>query len=316
MPLPRTLTVRTRARRNGETLQGYLYAYIAFLSDPDTRNAAPSEDRSDEARPGVADTGESNRSPRAGDSCLILVSAEASAEQFQAFRRSRVAVESRFRLALGASWGRYIGAAPRAERQGILEKFCLQMQAFHFYYCLGGRPGGAPCVTQVLSSSFVGALAEDPIGQRRIWGLYTRAALRLRRGSSQEGRVFCRDEDDPRKGLQESRWRESRDAGGGRRDSSGAEATAVFEADPVHSLTYEIGATETVVSLFDHREDGSGGGRWSSSPAGSGGERDELHVCFPASTPVEVAYKAAVRLVNIVRRDREWLFLTGTGAAR
>lgn len=116
---------------------------------------------------------------------------EASSEQFQAFRRARIGLETRFRSALGKNWDRYLGMGGEMEREGILTKFCTQMQALHFYYCLRGRRGGAPCVTQCLSSPFVGPLADDPDAQRVVWGCYTRAALRLRRGSCQEGRVFC-----------------------------------------------------------------------------------------------------------------------------
>lgn len=282
--------------------QGYLYAYIAFLDDPD------------DGADGV-DMG-NDEIPRTGDSCLILVSTEASAEQFQAFRRSRVVLESRFRLVLGLNWSHFLGDRARTERIGILTKFCTQMHALHFYYSLRGRRGGAPCVNQVLSSPFVEALVDDHISQRRIWGHYTRAALRLRRGSSQEGRVFCRDED----GIMSKACSSGEPISGGEeaaahRGVSTFEATAIFEADPVHSLTYEMAATETVISLFGQRDDGSSGGRWSSS-GGSWGERDELHVCFSSSVPAEQAYKTAVRLAAIIRRDKEWLFLTGTGAAK
>lgn len=259
----------------------------------------------DEIDPGTTDSGKGNESQRTGDTCLILVSAESSAEQFQAFRRSRMAIESRFRVALGAQWSRYLSASARIEREGILRKFCSHMHALHFFYSLRGRHGGAPCVTQVLSSPFAFDLAKDRSAHRRIWGHYTRAALRLRRGSSQEGRVFCREED-VRCGTcvpeEEHGYSEAN------------EATAIFETDPVHSLTYEIGATETVVSLFGNREEQSSASRW--SPGGSTEERDELHVCFPAATSAEVAYNAAIRLVAIIRRDREWLFLGGTGVAK
>lgn len=234
-----------------------------------------------------------------------------------------MALEARFHLALGANWDRYLGSGARIEREAILSKFCSQLNAIHFFYCLRGRRGGAPCVNQVLSPPFAPALTNDHASQRRIWGHYIRAALRLRRGSSQEGRVFCRDEN-----IEE--WNPMKDgidgAGGAGADSDAsavAEATAIFEADPVHSLAYEICATETVVSLFGQRDGGSGGSRWSGSSGGRGsggrnwGERDELHACFSSAVvPVGAAYKAAVRLVAIIRRDREWLFLTGTGTLK
>ncbi|CAM9350774.1 unnamed protein product, partial [Laminaria digitata] len=331
--------------------KGHLYAYIAFLEEPTaptlpattsattTTNGKPAsgrggggaEDSAGEEGGGGASTrtksgrGEDYR--LAGESCVILVSVEASSEQFQAFRRARIALETRFRSALGTNWDRYLGMGGETEREGILTKFCTQMQALHFYYCLRGRRGGAPCVTQCLSSPFVGPLADDADAQRVVWGCYTRAALRLRRGSCQEGRVFC--------GTGRGEWcldeQRSSDAaggggagGGGGRGGEGVrgeggggdQATALFESDPVHSLTYEIGPKVTVMSLFGRRSDGSGGGRWTSSSSSGRGDRDELHACFPSSVPPEVAYKAAVRLVAIVRRDRDWLFLTGTGAPK
>ena len=107
----------------------------------------------------------------AGESCVILVSVEASSEQFQAFRRARIGLETRFRSALGRNWNRYLGMGGEAERKRILTKFCTQMQALHFYYCLRRRRGGGPCVTQCLSSPFVDALADDPDAQRVVWGL-------------------------------------------------------------------------------------------------------------------------------------------------
>ncbi len=268
----------------------------------------------------------------AGDSCIILVSVESSSEQFEAFRRTRAALESRFRSALGTHWNRYLGAGAAVERRGILTKFCTQMQALHFYYRLRGKQGGAPCVTQCLSSPFVDpGLASDPAGQRRVWGYYTRAALRLRRGSCQEGRVFCQrggdgGADDPSAGVSggDGRWR-----GGGRRGGDGQNgkkkggedmATALFESDPAHSLAYEVGDKFTVMSLFSQRGDGAGGGgRWasaSSADVGRWGDQDELHACFPSSVSPEVAYNAAVRLTAIVRRDLEWLFITGTGSTK
>lgn len=115
------------------------------------------------------------------------------------------------------------------------------------------------------------------------------------------------------------------EAGGDREDRRNDKseedlATALFESDPAHSLAYEIGDELTVVSLFGQREDGSGGGgRWTSSSSGdvgSWGDRDELHACFPSSVAPEAAYKAAVRLTAIVRRDWEWLFVTGTGSTK
>lgn len=277
-----------------------------------------------------------------GDSCIILVSVENSSEQFEAFRRTRIALESRFRSAIGTHWDRYLGAGAAVEREGILTKFCTQMQALHFHYCLRGKHGGAPCVTQCLSSPFVDPqFANDPAAQRRVWGYYTRAALRLRRGSCQEGRVFCHRGDSSssagwifngtggagggggvRGGARRSRGARDRGDGEGESDESSEEdlATALFESDPEHSLAYEIGDNVTVMSLFGRREDGAGGGgRWTSSSSGdvgSWGDRDELHVCFPSSVPPEAAYKAAVRLTAIVRRDWEWLFVTGTGSAK
>lgn len=323
--------------------QGYLYTYIAFLDNPERPSAERPCHAAQNSRQGAkgprtamaanGDDGGSNsdgnsdeENTRGGDSCLIILSTEASAEQFQAFRRSRAVLEARFRSALGLNWNRYLGTGARAERTGILKRFCSQLNALHFFYCLRGRRGGAPCVNQVLSSPFVHVLANDREGQRRIWGHYTRAALRLRRGSSQEGRVFCRDGEN---GCAAGEHQVGAGAGtrgaGSTSETSGyggvAEATAIFEADPVHSLAYEIGATETVVSLFGQREDGPGGSRWSLSGNGGGGgswgERDELHVCFPSGVvSTEEAYKAAVRLVAIIRRDREWLFFTGTGASK
>eukprot|EP00903_Cladosiphon_okamuranus_P008725 g8357.t1 len=349
---------------------GYLYAYIAFLEDPasapppleNTNQKPSSSDSSSSAeknsRAGGADgsrdaQGDSNgdrtskkkglptggEAGAGGDSCVILVSVENSSEQFEAFRRTRTALESRFRSSLGTYWDRYLGAGAAVEREGILTKFCTQMQALHFYYCLRGKHGGAPCVTQCLSSPFVDPkFAKDPSAQRRVWDYYTRAALRLRRGSCQEGRVFCRRGDSSSSradwifngagggggGVQRSR--EARD-GGDREGGEGGEnseqdlATALFESDPEHSLVYEIGENVTVMSLFGQREDGAGGGgRWTSSSSGGGvgtwGNRDELHACFPSSVPPEAAYKAAVRLAAIVRRDWEWLFVTGTGSAK
>lgn len=253
--------------------------------------------------------------PGVGDSCIILVSVDASSEQFQAFRRSRFDLESRFRLALDTHWGRYLGPGAAMERRAILTRFCTQMQALHFYYCLRGRRGGAPCVTQCLSSPFVEPLADDNTAQHRIWGHYTRAALRLRRGSCQESRVFCRAGED-------GDGRAGSNASGGEVPGDGDdrdEATALFESDPVHSLTYEIGREETVMSLFERGEEGQGGGRWkasSSSSGGSSGERDELHACFPSFIAPEAAYKAATRLMAIIKRDKEWLFLTGTCALK
>lgn len=279
-----------------------------------------------------------------GDSCIILVSVENSSEQFEAFRRTRAALESRFRSALGTHWDRYLGSGAAVEREGILTKFCTQMQALHFYYCLRGKHGGAPCVTQCLSSPFVDPqFANDPAAQRRVWGYYTRAALRLRRGSCQEGRVFCQRGDSSssadwnldgtggggsggvRGGGGGVRPPEPGDGGGrkGEQNEKSEEdlATALFESDPEHSLVYEIGDKVTVMSLFGQREDGGpgGGGRWTSSSSGdvgSWGNRDELHACFPSSVSPEAAYKAAVRLTAIVRRDWEWLFVTGTGSAK
>lgn len=263
----------------------------------------------------------------AGDSCIILVSVESSSEQFEAFRRTRAALESRFRSALGTHWNRYLGAGAAVERRGILTKFCTQMQALHFYYCLRGKQGGAPCVTQCLSSPFVDPeLASDPAGQRRIWGYYARAALRLRRGSCQEGRVFCQrggdGADDPSNGVngRDGRGRGGRRGGDDRNGKGGEDmATALFESDPAHSLAYEVGDKFTIMSLFGQREDGAGGGRWasaSSADVGRWGDQDELHACFPSSVSPEVAYNAAVRLTAIVRRDWEWLFITGTGSTK
>lgn len=313
--------------------KGYLYAYIAFLEDPpepttDGRSLYPQgvveESGTGSAGGGIGvNDGNGEGSQVGGGSCIILVSVEASSEQFQAFRRARTALESRFRSALGAHWDRYLGEGAGIEREGILTKFCTQMQALHFYYCLRGRHGGTPCVTQCLSPPFVDRVADDLTAQRRIWGHYTRAALRLRRGSCQEGRVVCRAEKNG--GLHNGAG-----GGGGAPDEHRSpdprvgdeawhdQASALFESDPVHSLVYEVGAKETVVSLFGHRENGSGGVRWPSpSTAGeSWGDRDELHACFPSSVPPEVAYTAAIRLVAIIRRDREWLFLTGSGASK
>ncbi|CAM9793178.1 unnamed protein product [Ectocarpus sp. 8 AP-2014] len=261
----------------------------------------------------------------AGDSCVILVSVESSSEQFQAFRRTRSALESRFRSALGTHWDRYLGSGAKLEREGILTKFCTQMKALHFHYCLRGKQGGAPCVTQCLSSPFVDhELASNPAAQHRVWGYYTRAALRLRRGSCQEGRVFCRRRFEGNNGYFGGGGGDGRGSGSPAEEGKGASeeelATALFESDPVHSLAYEVGDEHTVVSLFGKRDGGAGGGgRWvSSSSAGAGrlGGGDELHACFPSSVSPEDAYKAAVRLTAIVRRDRDWLFLTGTGAAK
>ncbi|CAM9184787.1 unnamed protein product [Ectocarpus fasciculatus] len=261
----------------------------------------------------------------AGDSCVILVSVESSSEQFQAFRRTRSALESRFRSALGTHWDRYLGSGAELEREGILTKFCTQMKALHFHYCLRGKKGGAPCVTQCLSSPFVDhELASNPVAQNRVWGYYTRAALRLRRGSCQEGRVFSRRSFEESNGYFGGGGGEGRGSGSPAEEGNGGSeedlATALFESDPVHSLTYEVGDELTVVSLFGKRDGGAGGGgRWvSSSSTGAGrlGGGDELHACFPSSVSPEDAYKAAVRLTAIVRRDRDWLFLTGTGAAK
>lgn len=311
--------------------KGHLYAYIAFLEKPNapprtTTNGKPppargTEDSAGEDGGGAAGTrkkrsGEDYRLE--GESCVILVSVEASSEQFQSFRRARITLETRFRSVLGTNWDRYLGMGGEKEREAILTKFCTQMQALHFYYCLRGRKGGAPCVTQCLSSPFVDPLANDSDAQRVVWGCYIRAALRLRRGSCQEGRVFYgtgRGE----WGLDEQRWSDAAGGGGGGEEGEGGggdEASALFESDPVHSLTYEIGPKVTVMSLFGRRSDGSGGGRWTSLSSAGRGDRDELHACFPSSVPPEVAYKAAVRLVAIVRRDRDWLFLTGTGAPK
>lgn len=262
------------------------------------------------------DTDESNRGI---ESCVILVSVEASSEQFQAFRRARTALESRFRAALGSNWDRYLGAGAAIEREGILKKFSTQLHALHFFYCLRGRRGGAPCVTQCLSPPFVNCVADDPVAQRRIWGHYVRAALRLRRGSSQEGRVSCRS------GREEVAFEGdggSSNRRGGQQLPEPERATELFESDPVHSLAYEISSKETVVSLFGQGARGSGGGGggglWASPPSagGSWDERDELHACFPSSVAPEVAYKSAVRLMAIIRRDRDWLFLMGTGASK
>ena len=261
------------------------------------------------------------------DSCVILVSVDSSSEQFEAFRRTRAALESRFRSALGTHWDRYLGAGAAVERRGILTKFCTQMQAVHFYYCLRGKQGGAPCVTQCLSSPFVDpGLAGDPAAQRRVWGSYTRAALRLRRGSCQEGRVFCRSADgadDPSNGMSGGGGGRGGGRRGDERNGTGEEdlATALFESDPAHSLAYEVGDKFTVMSLFGQREDGpgGGGGRWalaSSADVGRWGVQDELHACFPSSVSPEAAYNAAVRLTAIVRRDLEWLFVTGTGSTK
>lgn len=261
------------------------------------------------------DTDESNRGI---ESCVILVSVEASSEQFQAFRRARTALESRFRSALGSNWDRYLGAGAAIEREGILKKFCTQLHALHFFYSLRGRRGGAPCVTQCLSPPFVSFAADNPVAQRRIWGHYVRAALRLRRGSSQESRVSCRYD------REEVAFEGNGGSSNRRGDQQLPEperATELFESDPVHSLAYEISSKETVVSLFGQGARGSGGvggGLWASptSVGGSWDERDELHACFPSSVAPEVAYKSAVRLMAIIRRDRDWLFLMGTGASK
>lgn len=366
------LTVLLPQRSDCLVKQGYLYAYVAFLEDPSgpTPPSAPPDTTADqkpaptgENSEGItgddppsadngarittvrdsstatsetsrAEGGEGGVTGSEGASCVVLVSVDASSEQFQAFRRTRSALESRFRSALGANWDRYLGPGATVEREAILAKFCSQMKALHFYYCLRCKQGGAPCVTQCLSSPFVHPdLAGDPAAQHRIWGYYTRGALRLRRGSSQEGRVFCR------RGGGEGGMGGGRGGGSSAAAAQGEQgkaktepdvATALFESDPEHSLAYEIGEKVTVMSLFGHREGGrrgaggggggGGGGRWTSSYSANGvgkwGDRDELHVCFPSSVPPEAAYKAAVRLTAIVRRDREWLFLTGTGAAR
>lgn len=335
--------------------KGYLYAYIAFLEDPPCATPSSQPQKKNKitgkqggsGSDGDSGTGGDAKSDRNannaqeknnlrtegggeggnGDSCVILVSVESSSEQFEAFRRTRSALESRFRSALGMHWDRYLGAGAAAERKGILTKFCTQMQALHFYYCLRGRHGGAPCVTQCLSSPFVDPeLANDRAGQHRVWGYYTRAALRLRRGSCQEGRVFCRRGDGAVDGMSGvgsggSGQRSPETRGGGRSKEGkgkGEEdlATALFESDPPHSLAYEVGDKVTVISLFGQREDN--GGRWNSlTSAGVGrwGYRDEMHACFPSSVTPEAAYKAAIRLTAIVRRDREWLFVTGVGAA-
>ncbi|CAM9651735.1 unnamed protein product, partial [Scytosiphon promiscuus] len=288
---------------------GYLYAYVAFLDDstgaappsapPETtasQNQDPSltgddsggggsdrpstENGAQPAVPGASNPGGSSRRAEGGEagfasaegaSCVVLVSVDASSEQFQAFRRTRSALESRFRSALGTHWDRYLGPGAAVEREGILAKFCSQMKALHFYYCLRGKQGGAPCVTQCLSSPFVHPeLAKDTAAQHRIWGYYTRAALRLRCGSSQEGRVFCRE------GGGGETGRSSGGLGGGRGGEGGAaaaappgekgkaktepdSATMLFESDPEHSLAYEIGEKVTVMSLFGQR-DGSGRG--------------------------------------------------------
>lgn len=309
-------------------LQGYLYAYIAFLDDPPSTNTANPRSHGQgqgvtNNHVGVSDGGlggenEERTARTGGNSCVILVSAEASSEQFQAFRRARTALETRFRSALGNSWDRCLGTGASIERERILTKFCSQMHALHFYYCLRGRRGGAPCVTQCLSSPFADPLKDDVVAQRTIWGRYTRAALRLRRGSSQECRVSCREED--------AGFANSGSMAGGQRGEPGEggegegrreEATALFESDPVHSAAYEIGTGQTVVSLFGQRDDASGGGRWTYSPGDRNrGDRDELHACFPPSVDPELAYKAAARLVAIIRRDKDWLFLTGTGASK
>lgn len=362
LPSPVLCRINHTIPPNPRGTQGYMYAYIAFLDDPErpsaerSRHAARKSNRGGKGPPAAAaansdddgcssDDNSDEENTRMGDSCLIILSAEASAEQFQAFRRARAVLEARFRSALGLNWSRYLGTGARVERIGILTRFCSQLNALHFFYCLRGRRGGAPCVNQVLSSPFMHDLADDLEAQRRIWGHYTRAALRLRRGSSQEGRVFCRDGENGfpaasmnggtygssslSAGEQQAGTAATSRGAGPTGDASGlagfAEATAIFEADPVHSLAYEIGATETVISLFGQRDDGSGGSRWSGlsgsggggGGGGSWGERDELHVCFASGVvPAEQAYKAAVRLVAIIRRDREWLFFTGTGASK
>lgn len=309
--------------------QGFLYAYIAFLDDPmssTTVNPRSHGERvENDANVGVSDGsqdgGNQERSRTGGNSCVVLVSVEASSEQFQAFRRTRTALENRFRSALGASWDRCLGAGASIERERTLTKFCTQMQALHFYYCLRGRRGGAPCVTQCLSSPFAHPLKDDVVAQRKIWGRYTRAALRLRRGSSQECRVFCREDEagfaNGAGGGAMAGGQRGEPAEGGVGEGGREEATSLFESDPVHNAVYEIGAEQTVVSLFGQRDDASGGGRWTSSPGDRNrGDRDELHACFPPSVAPEVAHKAAARLVAIIRRDKDWLFLTGTGASK
>lgn len=319
-------------------VKGYLHAYIAFLEDPlvpmrSNGNSLSAQGLAEENGGSggesdnfvVQNNGSGKSARTGGESCIILVSVEASSEQFQAFRRSRAALELRFRSALGIHWDRYLGEGAAMERKAILTKFCRQMRALHFTYCLRGRQGGAPCVTQCLSSPFVDPLADDPATQRRIWGHYTRAALRLRRGSCQEGRVFCRSEEEDGNldvlgggGSVSSGEFRSSEAGGRGKGREVDEATALFESDPVHSLAYQVGARETVMSLFGRRDERSGGGRWTSAAAvgGTWGDRDELHACFPSSVAPEVAYKEAVRLVAIIRRDIEWLFLTGTCAPK
>ena len=290
-------------------MKGHLYAYIAFLKDPaetTTYEGLPrSSDGSGEVFSGLSSDDGLPRSVE--ESCVILVSVEASSEQFQASRLARSALESRFRAVLGLHWDRYFGAGAAEEREAISRKFCTQLQALHFYYCLRGRRGGAPCVTQCLSPPFAHSVADNTTAQRRIWGHYVRASLRLRRGSCQEGRVFSQTDGE---GL-------SNDGDGEGSSVRRERATDLFESDPVHSLTYEIGSQETVVSLFGQHEKGSGGGGLWTSPSSTTGswvERDELHACFPSTVAPEVAYKAAIRLVTIIRRDKDWLFLTGTGA--
>lgn len=308
--------------------KGYLYAYISFLEDPPaptptSSKRLPAQDAADDKM-----GGERSGEAGGGNSCVIMVSVDSSSDQFQDFRRTRAVLESRFRSALGSHWDRYLGNGATIERKTILTKFCTQMKALHFFYCLRGRWGGAPGVTQCLSCPFIDSVANDPTAQRNIWGCYVRAALRLRRGSCQEGRVFYRAEGDgdgfpngvgggyrAPSGKEQRPW----GTGTGSEEDVGGQATALFESDPVHSLAYEVGGKLTVVSLFGRRDDGSAGGRRSSSSSagdGSWGERDELHACFPHFISPEVAYKAAIRLLEIVRRDREWLFITGTGAPK
>ncbi|CAM9781038.1 unnamed protein product [Choristocarpus tenellus] len=310
-------------------------------------------------REGIEEEGQevdegSKSAPEFRPTCLILMSVEGTQEQFQAFRKTRALLEQRFQSILdGSNWNLYLSCRALEERRVILARSCAYIGALHFYYRLGGLPTGTRTgirgngrdgsdkrsristtvpLTQVLSSPFVGPLIYDPIRQKRIWGQYTKGALRLRRGSCRENWVgFWRRWDIESAGrggeavgvtssnqCVENEWEQRRAQGadggsgsggfqgrvGDRGEDVGAEgeATLLFESDPCNSLVYEVGETETVVSISGSA-DGEGLG------GGEGG--DELHVCFPSVVSPSAACEAAARLATIVRRDRGWLFLTG-----
>ncbi|CAM9296952.1 unnamed protein product [Discosporangium mesarthrocarpum] len=346
---------------------GYLYAYIAFLEHPENRRVddddgggdssngkekEPSHggDKADQPTAGGEDGGGGGGgvevSGHAQPTCLVFVSAVGTQEQFQAFRQVRKILEERFTSILGGAegWDLYLSDRALAERRSVLCRFCSSIGALHFYYRLVGRPwGNGPrsraagealedAFTQCLSSPFADtAYASDPDWQRRVWGLYTRGALRLRHGSSQEGWIASLEgvpvaSPIGRGGGIGSGAVSGAAAWGGENGERGVwgAATLMFEEDPCHSLTYEVGEVETVVSLRGEGGDdrggrggGGGGGARSGGGWGWGKETqcvDEIHVCFPSSVPPSEACVAANRLMGVIREDKEWLFLPGEGS--